>query len=140
MGADKIVLLKDGKVAEWGSPKEFLEQGGSTLRCVSRNSSRASGVSEKILCERVDKCRLSVYNDSKFAYANLLKCIRFGIANSKEENERNGICHRPSLRCYICGAENSEPRQSRKRGGGHHRHALPPFCRVRFPVQTPTRG
>ena len=37
MGADKLVLLNDGKVAERGSPKEFLVQGGSTLRCVSCN-------------------------------------------------------------------------------------------------------
>ena len=71
----------------------------------------------KNLRGRVDKCRPSVYNTNKFAYANLLNSRQFAMANSKEQNERNGICHRPSLRRYVRGAENSQPCQFTERGG-----------------------
>ena len=62
------------------------------------------------------------------------------MANSKEKNERNGICHRPSLRRYVRGAENRQPRQFTERGGGRHSNAFTPLCGERVCLHAPARG
>ena len=41
-GADKIVVLKDGKVAQQGSPSELMEQGGLYRHMVELQEKSAS--------------------------------------------------------------------------------------------------